>query len=69
MTKYAQRGTNDRRLQVLDEARACGRMGSRRLSDTVLFGNGSDPTQSLITDALDAFEQGRKERANGLGER
>jgi len=51
-----------RRQQVLDEARACGRMGARRLSDTVLFGNGNDPTQTLILAALEAFEEGRKER-------
>lgn len=51
-----------RRRQVLDEARACGRLGARRLSDSVLFGNGSDPTQTLILAALDAFEEGRKER-------
>ena len=53
---------SDRRQQVLDEARACGRMGARRLSDTVLFGDGTDPTQTLILAALDAFEEGKKER-------
>lgn len=50
------------RQQVLDEARACGRMGASRLSDTVLFGDGFDPTQTLILQALEAFEEGKKER-------
>lgn len=49
---------------LLDEARACGRMGATRPSDTCLFGDGIDPTQTFIGLVLDQFEVGKKERGN-----
>lgn len=54
--------TDAMREQLLDQARAAGRMGARRVGDAVLFGAGVDPTATFIGLALDAFEQGRAER-------
>jgi hypothetical protein len=48
-----------RRQQILDEARAAGRMGTQRLPYSV---HASDPSDSMLVQALDAHAQGLAER-------
>jgi len=52
----------DRRTELLDNARDCGRLGMTRVSDDILFSDGRDPTDTFIGAAWEAFEQGQKER-------
>lgn len=48
-----------RRQQILDEARAAGRMGAQRLPYSV---HASDPSDSMLVRALDAHAKGLAER-------
>ncbi len=49
------------RRQLLDEARAAGRMGARRPNDSYIALH-PEPSDTLIQQILCAFEEGQKER-------
>ena len=51
-----------RKQQALDESRAAGRQGAVKVPDTVLFGDGVDPTDSMVIRMTDALLEGRAER-------
>lgn len=48
--------------QGLEEARACGRLGLPRPSDSALFAGGVDPSDTYIGRCWDEFDAGRRER-------
>lgn len=55
--------TSDTRSQVLDAARAAGRLGADRLPSTVLFHEGRELSDTGVMQCLDALEAGQAERA------
>lgn len=62
MKLYVHKLTPERGQKRIDDARDAGKQGAKRVPDSALFGDGVDPTDSMILDVTTAYFEGVADR-------